>query len=101
MSSIFAIGFSKIYKNHNILKTLAKLIKISETTKEMHKKGSPFISDCLFSTFFWYFLFLRYRFASPPLFLRSASVPKSVQSRWRSDFIAKDYRVWLGGTQEL
>jgi hypothetical protein len=81
MSSIFAIGFSKIYKNHDILKTLAKLIKISETTKEMHKKGSPFISDCLFSTFFWYFLFLRYRFASPPLFLRSASVPKSVQSR--------------------
>jgi hypothetical protein len=42
MSSIFAIGFSKIYKNHDILKTLAKLIKISETTKEMHKKRQSF-----------------------------------------------------------
>ena len=37
----------------------------------------------------------------PSFFLRSSSVPKSVQSRCKVGGGAKDHRVWCGGTTDL
>ncbi len=36
----------------------------------------------------------------PPLFLRSSSVPKSVQSRCKVGERAEEHRVWYGGIRE-